>query len=445
MKRDLIQEYDMLPDHGTVLCAVSGGADSMCLLVWLCELSQEYGYTVAAAHFHHGLRGETADRDEAFVKEFCQKRGIAFYAGRGNVTEAARENGWSVEEAGRNLRYAFLAKTAEQIRAVRIATAHHQGDQAETVLMNLIRGTGMTGLSGIAPVRGPYIRPLLNTSREEIESYLERNGIAFVQDETNEDTVYTRNRIRHEIMPLLRQINPKAEESMAKTATLLRREDQYLQEKTEEICAAVRRSEYWVELERQTLNALPAAMQNRVIRRMLDLLGVEKKDLSAGHVCAIVTLIRDSGPTAQLSLPRGVIAQNIQESFRIRKQDDSLWQRTMLPPVGEVCIGPWQLQCRTVDGGAQELPGRVILCSDAICAPVFVDRWQDGRIILQGKAESRSLKRAFLDAGFSIEKRDETPVVYIGDRIAAIPGIGVAAEFADNGTGHQFVVDFQRK
>ena len=92
--------------------------------------------------------------------------------------------------------------------------------------MNLIRGTGMTGLSGIAPVRGPYIRPLLNTSREEIESYLERNGIAFVQDETNEDTVYTRNRIRHEIMPLLRQINPKAEESMAKTATLLRREDQ---------------------------------------------------------------------------------------------------------------------------------------------------------------------------------------------------------------------------
>ena len=200
MKQDLIRAYDMLPDCGVVLCAVSGGADSMCLLAWMQELSSNYGFSVAATDYHHGLRGDAADRDEEFVREYCAAQQIPFYAGHGDVRAAAQKNDWSLEEAGRNLRYAFLEKTAEQISAVRIATAHHRGDNAETVLMNLIRGTGLTGLSGIQPVRGIFIRPLLDTSREEIEGYLHQRKIDFVEDETNQELVYTRNRIRHEIL-----------------------------------------------------------------------------------------------------------------------------------------------------------------------------------------------------------------------------------------------------
>ena len=137
MKQDLIQTYDMLPSGGTVLCAVSGGADSMCLLAWLLELGPKYGCAVAAAHYNHGLRGAQGDADEAFVRDWCAGHSVPFYAGRGDVASAAKEHGWSIEEAGRNLRYAFLSETAEQIGALRVATAHNRGDNAETALRML--------------------------------------------------------------------------------------------------------------------------------------------------------------------------------------------------------------------------------------------------------------------------------------------------------------------
>ena len=202
MKQDLIQTYDMLPSGGTVLCAVSGGADSMCLLAWLLELGPKYGCAVAAAHYNHGLRGAQGDADEAFVRDWCAGHSVPFYAGRGDVASAAKEHGWSIEEAGRNLRYAFLSETAEQIGALRVATAHNRGDNAETVLLNLIRGTGLTGLSGIAPVRGIFVRPLLDTPRQEIEDYLadvykRQVVLVAVGDKQAADTLGIFHQIRH--------------------------------------------------------------------------------------------------------------------------------------------------------------------------------------------------------------------------------------------------------
>ena len=286
MKQDLIRTYDMLPSGGTVLCAVSGGADSMCLLVWLLELGAKYGCTVAAAHYNHGLRGAQADADEAFVRSWCAGRGVPFYAGRGDVAAAAKEHGWSIEEAGRNLRYAFLSETAEQIGALRVATAHNRGDNAETVLLNLIRGTGLTGLSGIAPVRGIFVRPLLDTPRQEIEAYLAEHGIPHVEDRTNTDPAHTRNRIRHEVLPLLRQLNPRVEETLAQTAGVLRQEDAYLRAAAERVCRQVERRGESAALERKALLELPAALQGRVVRSMLDLLQVSKKDIGARHIRA---------------------------------------------------------------------------------------------------------------------------------------------------------------
>ena len=179
MKQDLIQTYDMLPSGGTVLCAVSGGADSMCLLAWLLELGPKYGCAVAAAHYNHGLRGAQGDADEAFVRDWCAGHSVPFYAGRGDVASAAKEHGWSIEEAGRNLRYAFLSETAEQIGALRVATAHNRGDNAETVLFNLARGSAARGAAGIPPVRGPYVRPLLWAQRADVL----RHGAGPVHDE----------------------------------------------------------------------------------------------------------------------------------------------------------------------------------------------------------------------------------------------------------------------
>ena len=196
-----MEQWHMLPrSGGSILCAVSGGRDSMCLLHYLHEASRQHHFTVAAAHLNHLMR-DTALRDVDFVRSFCTERGIPFFTEAAPVYEMAEQWNIGVEEAGRRLRYDFLYRTAQAIGAEKIATAHHMGDQAETVVLHLLRGTGPEGLGGIPPVRGRLIRPLLQTSRREIEQYLDENGIGHVEDETNEDMAYARNRLRRIILP----------------------------------------------------------------------------------------------------------------------------------------------------------------------------------------------------------------------------------------------------
>ncbi len=446
MKQDLIRAYDMLPDSGLVLCAVSGGADSMCLLAWMQELSLQYGFSVAAAHYNHGLRGAAADRDEAFVQEYCIAHQIPFYVEHGDVRTAAQTHDWSLEEAGRNLRYAFLEKTAQRVGAVRVATAHHRGDNAETVLMNLIRGTGLTGLSGIQPVRGIFIRPLLDTSREEIERYLHERQIGFVEDETNRELVYTRNRIRHEVLPLLQELNPRVEEALNKTAQLLRQDDAYLNKMAGRACQSVQRCEDYVSLERAVLIDLPTALQSRVVRHMFDLLHASKKDVTARHIQAVLELVKNSGPTAQLSLPRGIIARNVYEMFRLYAQRQHVLERRMLLPVGEVRAGGWHVRCCVTQEAIEERPGRLILNNDAIAEPVYVDHWQpQDRMTLPGQEGSRSLKRLFVDVGIGMKEREETPVIYVGNRVAAVLGIGVDRQFAEKKKNLKYVLDFEKR
>ena len=198
-----MQQQGMLPAAGeTVLCAVSGGRDSVCLLHYLASLGRRRGFAVAAAHYNHLMR-PTAGRDEAFVAGLCRELSVPLYVERGDVRAIARQEGWGVEEAGRRLRYDFLERTADAIGASRIATAHHLSDQAETVVLNLLRGTGPEGLAGIPPVRGRLIRPLLQTPRQEIEAYLTAHGLGHVEDETNDSMDFTRNRLRQEVWPLL--------------------------------------------------------------------------------------------------------------------------------------------------------------------------------------------------------------------------------------------------
>lgn len=208
-----VEKYSMLKNGGKVIVALSGGADSVALLHSLISIKEKYNISISAAHLNHLLRGEEADRDERFCKILCENYNIPFYLRRRDIRAISAERKISEELCGRQERYSFFDEIANGQNAV-VATAHTASDNAETLLFNLTRGSSLSGAAGIPPVRGKYIRPLIRCTRGEIESYCELNGLEYVTDSTNLSDGYTRNKIRHKVIPALRELNPRLEESM---------------------------------------------------------------------------------------------------------------------------------------------------------------------------------------------------------------------------------------
>ncbi len=221
-----IKDYSMLSDGESVLVALSGGADSVALLLVLIEL----GYNVSACHVNHQLRGEESERDENFCIEICNREKILLYVEKVDVISYCNSNKYGTEEGARQLRYMALDSHS---KGMKIATAHTASDNLETVLINLSRGTALKGLCGIPPVRGNIIRPLIYCTREDVEVYLKDKGQAYVTDSTNLTDVYTRNRIRHEVVPVLKSVNPSLENSFIKSIASLIEDNQYLELQTE--------------------------------------------------------------------------------------------------------------------------------------------------------------------------------------------------------------------
>ncbi|MBQ3050189.1 MAG: tRNA lysidine(34) synthetase TilS [Oscillospiraceae bacterium] len=227
-----IDEFEMLKDAEHVVVGVSGGADSTALLHLLCKKikAEQLAADITVCHVNHNLRGEESDRDEAFVRELCQKLGVQLKVLSIDAKELARQAGKSVEENSRNVRYAFFEETAKELGQEKtvIATAHTLDDSLETFFINLTRGTGTNGLAGIPPMRGRIIRPVVNASRADIEEYCSSCGLDFVTDSTNLSDDYTRNKIRHNVIPALREAFPELDESFCRAERLIRWDAQYL-------------------------------------------------------------------------------------------------------------------------------------------------------------------------------------------------------------------------
>ena len=292
-----IRQWHMIEPGNLVIAGVSGGADSVCLCCVLAELSGRLDFTLRVVHVEHGIRGEESVRDAKFVENFCREQGIECVTYPVHVPEYARAQRIGEEEAARLLRYEVFRKEAAKFPGSRIALAHHMEDNAETLLFQMTRGSGIDGMCGIRPVRcdedeTTYIRPLLCVSRQEIELELERRGQLYCTDRTNANLAYSRNRIRHIVLPALKEINTRAVSHLNQTAERMGELRDYIDAQLAETWPRVALEESQsVVLSVTELKVLPHILQIRIVHRALALVAGAKRDIEAGHLESVLELM----------------------------------------------------------------------------------------------------------------------------------------------------------
>ncbi|MBI4595540.1 MAG: tRNA lysidine(34) synthetase TilS [Candidatus Tectomicrobia bacterium] len=308
---DTISKHRMIKPGNKILLAVSGGADSVALLYILYHLREELSITLSVAHLNHDLRGEESERDAAFVKAMAGNLNLPVIVEKRSVKAFQKNGKISLEEAARKVRYRFLSEISLREHCQKIALAHSANDQAETVLMKLLRGAGLQGLSGIAPVKGPFIRPLIDIERPEIEGFLNKEHILFRTDSTNFDTTYLRNRVRLELLPLLKQkFNPQIIRHLKQLSEIIREEDRYLASMTAEKFGGICRYEKGrLTIILSEFNKLHDIFKNRILRQALQLFDYKDKEISFTHIYQIRSLIDLSEIGKVTVLPAGIVVR----------------------------------------------------------------------------------------------------------------------------------------
>ncbi|MGN0373580.1 MAG: tRNA lysidine(34) synthetase TilS [Enterocloster sp.] len=465
--RKTISEYGMLEKGSRVLAALSGGADSVCLLSLLVKLREEFELDVRAVHVHHGLRGAEADRDAEFARILCEKLSVPCHIIKVDVRSFAAEKGMSEEEAGRYLRYQALEREADGWEAdgweaeeresaeqesdkresgcgpaaVRIAVAHHSGDQAETILHNLFRGSGLAGLRGIPYVRGRIIRPLLECDRKEIMSWLEAQGLEHIQDSTNSSDHYTRNRIRSRILPAIEaDVNRGAVGNILRMGKAAAMADAYLEDQAESwIRANVRASgggEEGADTDRPRFFGIPLKpflLQADIIRfyvvmKLLRELSGSARDLGWVHGEQVL-MLADRQVGRSVDLPYGLRAVREYEEIRLETAGE---ERRSGGEKG-AAAGCWELEFKTFSyENGQEFPKNRYTkwfdCDKIKGTPVVRTRKQ-GDYITLSDGSRKTLKRFMIDEKIPRQQRDEIPLLADGSHVMWIIGYRISGYY----------------
>ena len=426
---EYVDEFDMLPNHGLVLACVSGGADSMCMLEVLRHISYERGFSLAVLHYNHQLRGSESERDETFVMEVCEQHGIPLYSGRGNVSGTAKEYGVGVEEAGRNMRYDFFYDTADKLSAVRIVTAHTMDDNAETMLINFARGAGANGMSGIPPVRDIVVRPLLHTTRAEVMDFISERSIVYMNDSTNNLSIYTRNKVRQTIVPMMKGLNPRFNEAASTAAELFRADEDFISE-----IANLFISDCCIG---NTANAsdiaiLPFSVSSRVIRKLYG------GNLSFNHVKDVLALCQSDNPSASLSLPGMVVLREYERvvfNAELKANDDEF--APVYPIAGHdfIILGlGLKITCKSIvyDDSISEQETvksftMFLFKSIDICGKIAVrPRRKGDSVRLKGQSGTKTLKKLFIEKKIPARRRMTIPVICDDEGVLGVYGLGVS-------------------
>lgn len=404
----------------TVICAVSGGADSVCMLHVLLSLRNTLGITVEAAHFNHQLRGEESDRDEAFVRTLCAELGVVLHVDNGDVRARAAKTHESVEEAARALRYAFFSSLPGLI-----ATAHTQDDNLETVLLNLTRGTGLAGLCGIPPKRESFIRPMLAVSRAEIEAYLAQNGLSHVTDSTNFLPDARRNRLRQSVIPLLKAENPSLCETAFRMCRLLEADEAQLSAQAEEALRQARLSDG---IRCSALTAYPAAVRTRAVKLLLGEIHASK--LSERHIRAVDRLLFSECPSARVSLPGGFSAQREYDRLLLTAGSPAAFEpvtllageSAVLQPLGLRVCCEWQENFSEIQN---TLSTFAVKCDTIGSTTQILFRPRRTHDEMRVSGGRKTLKKLMIDRKIPLDRRSLLPVAADAHGILGVYGIGV--------------------
>ena len=427
----MIRDQSLIRPGSRVICALSGGADSTALCLILASLREKLGISLFAAHVNHCIRGEESDADEGFVRAFCQKLGIELYCERIDVPSAAAQRGESLELCARELRYAFLSELARSPGAQYVATAHNADDNLETAILNLARGSGLRGLCGV-PVRrecGDFtiIRPLLYTSRAEIEDYLASRGQDFVTDSTNLSDDYSRNHVRHNIVPQLKKLNPSVVRTFAVGSEVLSAQADYIGAQAD--AEYLRLCEGFCAPAEQLLALHPAIRGEVFLRMYRKASGDENAHMEFSHIEALDMLCASSAPSACLSLSSSVAARREYGRLYIepRPEAEAPLSAIELPADGEAVFGGWRLQCVGADKGSVDYKriNKIFVDCSKICGKLFIRTRRPGDTIrLAGHAHSASLKKLMIDRKIPRRLRDSLPVIEDGAGIVAAALLG---------------------
>ena len=414
----------------TLVVALSGGADSTALLDLLSRFP-DYGLHLIAAHLNHCLRGAESDADEEFCRKLALRHAIPFETRRIDINMAAATGRLNLEDAGRCARIEFLDEIRTTYGAAAVVLAHHADDQAETVLMRLLRGSGMTGLSGMAyrNDRG-YVRPLLDIRRTEIEQYLRESGQEWREDASNSDTAYLRNRIRHELLPLLETYNPAIRSTLAATASVIGGDEALLEEMTSQSFGeSCRMEEGRVVCNIGQLTMLNPALRRRVLRLVFKEAAGTLEGLSLCHIEALGDLLDSDRPNSRCSLPRGITA--------VREYDRLLLMQEIDAPLESgfefLITEPGSYQLPAGGSLAVVLTGMADFAADpaSVCIdpaktpfPWLIRTFQPGdRIVPFGMSGRKKVKDIFIDRKIPLSERRRIPLLLCGDELLWIAGV----------------------
>lgn len=429
--RETIRRHELFREGDTVVVAVSGGADSIALLHLLRSL-EEYRLALVVAHFNHLLRGAESDGDEEFVTALAREFGFPCAVKRFDVREYARQQGLSLEEAGRLCRYAFFDEVAAKYGAAVVALAHHADDQAETVLIRLLRGSAATGLCAMAPksADGRYVRPFLGVTRHQIEAYLAGGGLSFRTDSSNSDTSFLRNRVRHELLPYLETYNPSVRERLTATADALAADEAVLDALSGSIfdgMADVREGRAIMSAEK--IRGEQQGVRLRMYRCALQAVKGNLRRIGRRHLDDIDRLVFDIKPHMALVLPDGIAVGKSYDTVSVYTANE-----TVDMPIDECIItGPgrygWNSYVVTVgvesfDARTANGPGHACFDGDLAPFPWVVRSFRNGdRFVPFGMTGRKKVKDFFIDQKVPREMRCRIPLVFCQENLLWVGGL----------------------